>query len=151
VPALILDDGQLLTEGAIIVQYIADQKPASRLAPPVGTPERLRLQEWLNFIATELHKSFGPLNNPKANDELKESLKERLALRFQFLAKSLRGKAFISGDGFTVADGYAYYTLRNWRKVAGANFADSPVLAEYFDRIGARPAVKAALATEGLT
>jgi glutathione S-transferase len=151
VPAVILDDGQLLTEGAIIVQYIADQKPESRLAPPNGTFERLRLQEWLHFIATELHKTFGPINNPKANEDLKESFKERLALRFQILARGLRGKSFLTGETFTIADGYAYYTLRNWRKLVGPTFGDLPALAEYFDRVGARPAVKAALAAEGLT
>lgn len=108
VPALVLEDGELLTEGAIIVQYIADQRPDLPLAPRAGTPERRRLQEWLHFIATELHKGFGPINNPASNDELKKVLRAKLETRFAFLTKGLEGKRFLLGDDFTVADGYAY-------------------------------------------
>jgi glutathione S-transferase len=151
VPALLLDDGQLLTEGAVIVQYVADQKPEARLAPPAGTFERLRLQEWLNFIATELQKSFGPINNAKANDEIKQFYRTRLTSRFQVLAKGLAGRDYLLGDHFTVADGYAYYTLRNLRKLVGSEFGDSAPLRTYFDRIHRREAVQAALAAEGLS
>lgn len=151
VPALVLDDGQLLTEGAVIVQYVADQKPEARLAPPAGTFERLRLQEWLNFIATELQKSFGPINNAKANDEIKQFYRTRLTSRFQVLAKGLAGRDYLLGDHFTVADGYAYYTLRNLRKLVGPEFGDSAPLRTYFDRIHRREAVQAALAAEGLS
>jgi glutathione S-transferase len=151
VPAIRLEDGQVLTEGAIIVQYIADRRPELALAPPPGTRERLRLQEWLHFIATELHKAFGPINNPKANDELKEVLRERLVSRFQFLARSLAGRDYLLGSTFTVADGYAYYALRSWRRLVGANLGDSSVLRDYFARIEARDAVRATLQAEGLS
>lgn len=151
VPALVLDDGQLLTEGAIIVQYIADQKPERKLAPKPGTPERLKLKEWLHFIATELHKGFGPVNNPKINDEAKQFFKNRLLSRFEFLTRSLEGRQYLLGDTFTVADGYAYYTLRNLKKLDASLVDGSPLLKAYFDRVGARPAVKAALQAEGLS
>jgi len=152
VPALQLDNGELITEGAIIVQYVADQKPESGLAPAAGTPERRRLQEWLHFVATELHKGFGPIFNPKGNDELRAALKERLYTRFEFLSKSLEGKNYLLGDTFTVADGYAYYVLRNLIRLDGkAALEQRPVLKAYFERVAARPAVKAALLAEGLS
>jgi glutathione S-transferase len=132
------------------VQYVADQKPTAKLAPPLGTPSRRRLQEWLHFIATELHKAFGPINNPKTNPELKQVLQERLASRFQFLASSLQGRSYLVDDTFTVADGYAFYTLRNWQKLVGPEFGDSQALRAYFARISARPAVQEALKVEGL-
>jgi glutathione S-transferase len=151
VPALALDDGTLITEGAVIVQYVADRSPDAKLAPPAGTIERLRLQEWLNFIATELHKGFGPVNNPKANDAIKEFYKDRLVARFGVLGAALSGHDYLVGDRFTVADGYAYYTLRNWRKLVGPEFGDHAPLRAYFDRIGHRESVQAALAAEGLS
>ncbi len=152
VPALLTSSGELITEGAIIVQYIADQRPESGLAPAHGTPERRRVQEWLHFIATELQKGFAPINNPKANDELREVLKARLFSRFDVLSENLEGKSYLLGDTFTVADGYALYVLRSLRKLEGeAAFAQRPVLKPYFDRIVARPAVKAALEAEKLT
>ncbi|HEY0469082.1 MAG TPA: glutathione transferase GstA [Polyangiaceae bacterium] len=151
VPAVVLDDGSLLTEGAIIVQYIADQKPEKQLAPKAGTKDRVKLKEWLHFIATELHKGFGPVNNPKVNAEAKQVFSERLDSRFQFLTRSLEGKQYLLGDQFTVADGYAYYTLRNLRKLDAAAVDDSRILKEYFDRVGARPAVREALQAEGLS
>jgi glutathione S-transferase len=152
VPALLLDSGELITEGAIIVQYIADQNPEAKLAPAAGTPERRRLQEWLHFIATELQKGFGPINNPKANDELRQALKERLFLRFDVLSKSLEGKDYLLGSQFTVADGYAFYVLRSLRRLEGqAAFDKRPVLKAYFDRISARPAVQAVIEAEKLT
>jgi glutathione S-transferase len=150
VPALTLQDGELLTEGALIVQYVADLKPEAKLAPALGTPSRRRLQEWLHFIATELHKAFGPVNNPKTNPELKQVLLDRLKLRFQFLASGLQGKSYLVDDVFTVADGYAFYTLRSWQKVVGPEFGDSRVLRDYLARIAARPAVQEALKVEGL-
>jgi glutathione S-transferase len=152
VPALLTDQGELITEGAIIVQYIADQKPESGLAPANGTPERRRLQEWLHFIATELQKGFGPINNPKANDELRQVLKTRLYARFDFLTKSLEGKDYLLGNKFTVADGYAFYVLRSLRRLDGqAAFDQRPVLKAYFERISARPAVKAVIEAEKLS
>jgi glutathione S-transferase len=151
VPALVLDRGELITEGAIIVQYIADQKPETELAPPAGTIERVRLQEWLHFVATELHKAFGPINHPKSTDDLKQVLKERLASRFSFLAKAVTGRSYLLGDRFTVADGYAYYTLRNWKKLVGPELGGLEALRSYYNRVNEREAVQAALSAEGLT
>ncbi len=151
VPALVLDDGELLTEGAIIVQYIADQRPERRLATPAGTRERRRLKEWLHFIATELHKGFGPINNPASNDELRKVLRAKLDSRFAFLAKNLEGRRFLLGDDFTVADGYAYYVLRSLRKLDGGALERSPVLRGYFDSLSSRPSVRAALEAEGVS
>lgn len=151
VPALVLDNGQLLTEGAIIVQWIADQKPERNLAPKPGTPERLKLKEWLHFIATELHKGFGPVNNPKVNDEAKQFFKNRLLSRFEFLNRSLEGRKYLVGDNFTVADGYAYYTLRNLKKLDASVIEKSPDLKAYFERIADRAGVRAALQAEGIS
>jgi glutathione S-transferase len=150
VPALGLPDGQLVTEGAVIVQYIADQKPESKLAPKAGTFSRVRLQEWLHFIATELHKGFGPINNPKSNPELKQFFRQRLDARFQILASALEKREFLVDDTFTVADGYAFYTLRQLRRLDAEALERSTVLRPYHDRIAARPAVRAALEAEGL-
>lgn len=150
IPALILNDGSLLTEGAIIVQYLADLRPDARLAPAQGTFERVRLQEWLHFIATELHKGFGPINHPKANDELKSVWKERLASRFAILATAVEKSPFVLGEQFTVADGYAYYVLRNWRKLTGPDFAGSHALKRYYESIAGRSSVRAALSAEGI-
>ena len=150
VPALRLEDGQLLTEGAVIVQYIADLRPDSKLAPKQGTLARVRQQEWLHFIATELHKGFGPINNPKSGPELKQVFRQRLDARFRILASALEGREFLGDDGFTVADGYAYYTLRSLRRLDAPALEQSTVLKPYFERIQARPAVRAALEAEGL-
>jgi glutathione S-transferase len=149
VPALVLDDGQVLTEGAVMVQYIADLKPASGLAPRPGSFERVRLQEWLNFIATELHKGLSPLFGAIANDEYKKVVKEKLASRLAFVAKNLEGKQYLLGDTFTVADGYMLYVLRTWSRVTKEDVPNG--LGAYFERIKARPAVKAALEAEGLS
>ena len=146
VPALEIEGGQVLTEGPAIVQYIADQKPASKLAPPAGSFERYRLQEWLNFITSELHKSFGALfsNPPEA---WKETLKTRIAGRFDMLSKSLQGKDYLMGSTFTVADAYLFVIL-SWTSHVGIDLSRWPVLTAYFERIKARPAVKAALDAE---
>jgi glutathione S-transferase len=134
------------------VQYIADQRPETGLAPAAGTPERRRVQEWLHFIATELQKGLGPINNPKANDELRQVLKERLFKRFDFLSSSLEGKDYLLGKQFTVADGYAFYVLRGLRKLEGQPaFDQRPVLKSYFERLSARPAIKAVLEAEKLS
>jgi glutathione S-transferase len=149
IPALVLDDGQLLTEGAVMVQYIADLAPDSKLAPPAGSFERYRLQEWLNFIGTELHKGFAPLYSPSASAEFKASVKDRLALRMDVLARGLDGKSWLMGERFTVADGYAYYALRMWKRMVRPELPG--ILGEYFARIEARPAVQEVLAAEGLS
>jgi glutathione S-transferase len=149
VPALELPDGQLLTEGAVIVQYIADLKPESRLAPPAGSFARVRLQEQLNFIATELHKGLSPLFSTAANDAYKQATRERLAGRLGMLDKALSGGKWLGGEQFTVADGYAFYALRTYERLTGAALPGG--LAAYRGRIADRPAVQAALAAEGLT
>jgi glutathione S-transferase len=151
VPALGLPDGEVLTEGALIVQYVADQNPDARLAPRQGTKERRRLAELLHFIATELQKGIAPLNNPKANPELKEALRQKLDLRLGYLSRVLEDRKFLLGEDFSVADGYAYYALRSFRKLDAAALAASPVLSAYFERIQSRPRVQEALAAEGVS
>ncbi len=151
VPALRLADGQVLTEGAVIVQYIADQRPDARLAPPPGTIERYRLQEVLHYIATELHKGMGPLYSTIANDEFKQHMRERVGNRFAALAQSLRDRPFLLGERFTVADAYAFYVVRAWQHSVKDSIASWPELVEYYERLAARPAVAAALLVEGIT
>jgi glutathione S-transferase len=149
IPALVLEDGQLLTEGAVIAQYIADRAPEAKLAPPPGTFERVRLQEWLNFIATELHKGLGPLFAQNANAEYKTSASDKFAGRLALLAKGLEGKTFLMGDQFTIADGYAFYALRSWQVFFKNELTGA--LLDYYSRISARPAVQATLEAEGFT
>jgi glutathione S-transferase len=126
-------------------------KAGAQPGPEAGTPERYKLQEWLHFIATELHKGFGPVNNPKTNDEAKQFFKNRLLSRFEFLARSLEGRKYLVGDDFTVADGYAYYTLRNLRKLDPSVIEKSADLKAYFERLSERSGVRAALQAEGLS
>jgi glutathione S-transferase len=149
VPALQLDDGQVLTEGPAIVQYLADQVPEKRLAPPAGTMERYRLMEWLNFISTELHKGFGALFNPKLPDETKAVIKSQLVSRIEHANRLLTGKPYAMGDTFTVADAYLF-TVLGWSKYVDLDLAPWPALTAYLGRVAARPAVQAALAAEGL-
>ncbi len=148
VPALVLDDGQLLTENVPLLQYLADNKPEKKLAPPAdGSMERYRFQEMLTFISTELHKGFSPLFNPKINDEMKDAVIARLKLRYAYIAKQLEGKQYLFGDQFTVADGYLFAML-NWARNKSVEVG--PVLSSYFDRVKSRPAVQAALQAEGI-
>ena len=142
VPLLELDDGQRLSEGPAIVQYIADQVPASGLAPAAGTMARYRLMEWLNFISTELHKSFTPLFTPGMPDEAKAIYRERLLGRFKYLDQQLEGKSYLMGDGFTVADAYLF-TVSSWCKHVGVDISGLPTLGAYIGRV-------AALRAEGL-
>ncbi len=147
VPVLQLDDGTVLTEGPAIVQYLADQKPASGLAPANGSIERYRLQEWLNFISTELHKQFSPLFNPQFPEEVKELQRQRLRGRFDYLAQILAGQDFLMGAQFTVADAYLF-TVLSWAAYVGLDLAPWPVLQAYIERVSQRPAVAATLAAE---
>jgi len=147
VPALELEAGQVLTEGPAIVQYLADQKPATKLAPPAGTMDRYRLQEWLNFITSELHKSFGVLFNAKAPAEWKETVKSNIGGRLDTLSRALQGKDYLMGSTFTVADAYLY-TVLTWTGYLGIDLSKWPTLKAYADRVAARPAVKAALEAE---
>ena len=149
VPALRLDDGSVMTEGPAIVQYIADLNPESGLAPANGTIERYRLQEWLGFINSELHKGFSPLFNPAANPEYKTTVVKKLTDRLTWTARQLEGKQYLTGDRFTVADGYLFTVLR-WTKGVGINLSDWPVLQSFSERVASRPAVRAALEAEGL-
>ncbi|HVV52132.1 MAG TPA: glutathione transferase GstA [Polyangia bacterium] len=147
VPALKLDDGQVLTEGAVIVQWIADQRPESGLIPPAGGMARYRAQEWLHFIATELHKGFAPLYNKLTPEALRAATREKLAARFAVLAAAVDAHPYLMGPTFTVADGYAFYTLRTWKRLVKPELPH-PGLQAYFDRLLARPAVRAALDAE---
>ncbi|WP_018184065.1 glutathione transferase GstA [Kaistia granuli] len=147
VPALQLEDGRVVTEGPVIVQMIADLAPEKELGAAFGSVERYQLMDWLAFISTELHKGFSPFFNPAVNDEAKKSFKERLMLRFAYLTDALGDKPYLMGDKFSVADGYLFTVLR-WAK--GFKFDVGPKLDAYFDRVAARPAVKAALEAEGL-
>jgi glutathione S-transferase len=147
VPALELDDGEVLTEGSAIVQYIADQRPEAELAPPAGAFERYRLQEWLNFIATELHKSFSPLFRPTTPDEVKQAQRETIARRFDYISKHLEGSSYLMGETFTVADAYLFTILR-WTKGVQMDLGRWPTLKTYWERVGSRPAVRAALEAE---
>lgn len=149
VPALALDDGQVLTEVSAVVQYIADQAPGSGLAPRAGTMERYRLLEWLGFIATELHKGFGPLFKPDTPDAYKPIVRDNLARRFGWLDGQLRGREHLMGSGFTVADAYGF-TILNWTNVHDIDLAPWPEVKAYVGRVGARPGVQQAMREEGL-
>ena len=149
VPVLELDGGERLTEGPAIVQYIADKKPDSGLAPKAGTLERVRLQEWLNFLTSEIHKGFSPLFSPETPEDYKPVARKRLAGRFDWLSKQLDGRQYLVGDHFSVADGYLFVLL-GWTNVVGMKLEDWPVLKAWRDNIAKRPAVKEALKAEGL-
>lgn len=149
VPALRLDSGEVLTEGAVILQYIADRNPQAGLAPAVGSIERYRLAEWLNYIATEVHKQYSPLFNPKIPPEWHANQLGVLAKRFDYLTQRLAGRPYLMGDQFTVADAYLYVVLR-WNTRLKIDLTPWPVLTGYMARITARPAVQAALKAEGL-
>jgi glutathione S-transferase len=149
VPVLELNDGQRLTEGPAIVQYIADQAPASKLAPAAGTMERYRLMEWLNFITSELHKGFSPLFNPAMPEEAKALARAKLTDRMKWVDTQLEGKSYLMGDTFTVADGYLF-TAINWCQFVGLDPSPFKNLTAFMARVGARPAVQAALKAEGL-
>ena len=149
VPLLELDNGERLSEGPAIVQYIADQVPQKNLAPANGTMPRYRLQEWLNFVTSELHKGFSPLFNPATPEDFKPAAKERLAGRLKWVDAQLEGKAYLTGDQFTVADAYLF-TVTNWTKYVGIDIAGLANLGAFMGRVAARPAVQAALKAEGL-
>ena len=149
VPVLVLDGGQLLTEGPAIVQYIADQRPDSGLAPKAGTLERYRLMEWLNFITSELHKTFTPLFNPNAVAEWKQAARDRIAVNLDLVEKHLQGKDYLMGKQFTVADGYLF-TVVNWSNFVSFDLGKWPGIQAYVARVAARPKVQEALKAEGL-
>jgi glutathione S-transferase len=149
VPFLTLDDGRTLHEGPAIVQYIADQAPDKHLAPAAGSFERYKLQEWLNLISTELHKGFSPLFTPNMPEEAKTMAKERLVSRLKWVDSELAGKQYLMGDQYTVADGYLF-VVTNWGQYVGVDVSPFANLVAYRARVGARPAVIAAMKAEGL-
>jgi len=149
IPTLLLDDGTILTEGVAIVQYLADQKPDRKLMPEVGSIARYHALEWLNYIATELHKGFSPLFNPKTPDEFKVVTREALDKKFAYVDAELAGKTFLLGNHFSVADAYLF-TVMGWAKGLKFDLSALKNLNEYLDRVAARPAVDAALSAEGL-
>jgi len=149
VPVLETDDGQKLTEGPVIVQYLADQKPGSGLAPAPGTIDRYRVQEWLSFVGSEMHKTYGPLFRPTTPEEFKVLSREVIGRRVAWLDKELAGKQYLMGDKFTVADAYLFTVLR-WSPRVGVDLSKSPNVTAYVDRVAARPKVQEALKAEGL-
>jgi glutathione S-transferase len=149
VPVLALDDGDRLTEGPAIVQYIADKAPAAGLAPPAGSKERYHVQEWLNFITSELHKNFSPLFRPNTPDAYKPIAKENLAGRFGYLDRHLASRKYLMGDQFTIADAYLF-TILNWAKSQAIDLGQWPNVKAYVDRVGTRPKVQDAMKAEGL-
>jgi glutathione S-transferase len=149
VPALMLDNGEILTEGPVIVQAIADKAAGKNLAPAAGSPERYRLQEWLNFITTELHKNFSPLFQPVIPDDVKTFFKDRIMGKFKYADSKLAGQDYLMGKQFTVADGYLFVMLK-WAERTGLDLSAFKNLMTFKDRVAARPNVQAALKMEGL-
>ncbi|CRY06755.1 glutathione transferase GstA [Yersinia enterocolitica] len=147
VPALLLDDGSLLTEGVAIVQYLADKVPDRHLIAPSGTLSRYHAIEWLNFIATELHKGFSPLFNPKTPDEYKAIARERLDKQFSYVDGVLAKHDYLLGSKFSVADAYLF-TVTRWAIALKLEIKQRSHLDKYMARVAERPAVKAALAAE---
>lgn len=149
VPVLELDDGQRLTEGPAIVQFIADKYPDAGLIPPCGTFGRSRVQEWLNFISSEIHKSFGPLFKPNTPEDYKKISKENLAKRYAYVEEHLAKHQYLHGERFTVADAYLF-TVSNWMPRVGLDVNQWPHVKAYLARIAARPNVQEAMKAEGL-
>jgi glutathione S-transferase len=149
VPLLEFDNGERLSEGPAIVQYIADQVPERKLAPANGTMARYRTQEWLNFITSEVHKIIGLLFNPATPEDYKPAVKERVLGRLKWVDSQLEGKAYLMGDSFCVADAYLF-TVTNWTKVVGIDISGLPNLGAFMGRMAARPAVQEAMKAEGL-
>jgi glutathione S-transferase len=149
VPALQLKDGTVLTEVAVINQYIADRVPAKKLTPANGTPERYTLQSWLNFISSEVHKQLAPMFNPKVPEEYKTILKEKLATRFDTINAHLSKNTFVLGDSFTAPDAYLY-TVLNWAKYFAIDLAKWPAIESFMERVAARPSAQEAAKAEGL-
>lgn len=149
VPVLVLDNGEVLTEGPAIVQWIADQKPGSGLAPAAGTMPRYHLMEWLNFITSELHKSYSPLFSPTVPEEYKQTVREGLAKKYTFVNEKLAGKSYLMGEQFTVADGYLF-TVTNWARIVKFDLTPYPNIQAFMERVRARPKVQEAMKAEGI-
>ena len=149
VPALALDSGELITEGPVIVQMIADRAAGKNLAPAHGSSERYKLLEWLNFITAELHKNFGPMFSPMLADDAKAFFKDRVMGKFKYLDSQLAGRDYLMGKDFTVADGYLF-TMLSWADRMKFDLSAMPNLVAYKNRVAARPKVQEALTKEGL-
>jgi glutathione S-transferase len=143
VPALELDDGQRLTEGSVIVQYLADRQPRSEMLAPSGTMERYRILEWMSFISSELHKGFTPLFRPTTPPEYRQTARQNLQTRLQWLNDQLADRAYLTGPAFTVADAYCY-TIVMWTKLHDIDVAPWPHLEAYLALVASRPSVRAA-------
>lgn len=150
VPVLELEDGYPLTEGVVIQQYLADRTPQAKLAPAPGTAERLKLEELLVFLTTEVHKAFSPLFAATTPDDFKPVAREKIGQRFDLIEQRLAdGRAFLTGETFTIADAYAF-VLINWANFVGIDLAKWPNIGRFMQRVAARPSVQAALEAEGL-
>jgi glutathione S-transferase len=149
VPALVLDSGELVTEGPVIVQMIADSVPAKNLAPARDSAERYKLLEWLNYVGAELHKNFGPMFSPVLADDAKTFFKDRVMGKFKYLDSQLAGRDYLMGKQFTVADGYLF-TMLSWADRMKFDLSALPNLLAYKARVAARPKVQEALNKEGL-
>jgi glutathione S-transferase len=149
VPALALDNGEVLTENVAVLQYIADRNPAAKLAPAAGTMERYRLVEWLAFIGSEIHKNFSPLFRDDVHDEVKQYARKLLSARLDFLNRAIGNRPFLMGEQFTVADAYLF-TVLGWGRHVNVDLGQWPQLQRYEERVGARPHVIEALKSEGL-
>ncbi len=149
VPALILDNGELLTENVAVLQYVADLNPSAGLAPPSGTLERFRLSEWLAYINSEIHKAFSPLFAPNASEDMKQCSRAALTRRLGWLAQQLGSKPYLVGERFTVADAYLFVTL-TWAPMVGFDLSPWPNLPSFRERVAARPHVIEAMTAEGL-
>ena len=149
VPALTLDNGEVLTENVAVLQYIADRNPAAKLAPAAGTMERYHLVEWLAFINSEIHKNFSPLFREDAHDEVKQYARKLLSARLDYLNRAIGNRAFLTGEQFTVADAYLF-TVLGWGRHANFDIGRWPQLQRYVERVGERPHVIEALKSEGL-
>ena len=150
VPALRLDSGELVTEGPVIVQMIADRVSAKNLAPARDSVERYKLQEWLTFINSEVHKSFGPMFSPVLADEAKAFFKDRVMGKFRYVESQLAGRDYLMGSQFTVADGYLF-TMLSWADRMKFDLSGLPKLLAYKARVAARPKVQEAIAKESQT
>jgi len=146
VPALQLHDGRVLTENVAVLQYVADQNPQAKLAPPLGSFERYRLTEWLSFINSELHKGFSPLYSPAATEEIRRYARNHVGKRLDYLHGVLRD-TYLLGGQFTIADAYLF-TVLGWGTEVGLDIARWPGLESYRAHIALRPHVVAALESE---
>lgn len=149
VPVLVLDDGSVLTEVPVILQYLADQTPDAELAPRAGTLQRYRLHEWLNFVSSELHKGLSPLFRPDLPAAWRQNILDTVAVRLDHLQRHLAHETYLLDGRFSVADSYAF-TIVNWSNFFRIDLARWPAVQRYMQRIAARPAVRAALQAEGL-